>query len=58
MLWDLETGAKEIECMGHAGDVISMSLHPDKTTFVTGSVDRTIKVNLFYKPAVYSMSIG
>ncbi|GFY42341.1 guanine nucleotide-binding protein subunit beta-2 [Trichonephila inaurata madagascariensis] len=44
MLWDLEKGVKEVECNGHAGDVISMSLHPDKTSFVTGSVDRSIKL--------------
>ncbi|GFU64991.1 guanine nucleotide-binding protein subunit beta-2 [Trichonephila clavipes] len=47
MLWDLEKGVKEVECNGHAGDVISMSLHPDKTSFVTGSVDRSIKVRKF-----------
>ncbi|KAG8180907.1 hypothetical protein JTE90_020137 [Oedothorax gibbosus] len=44
ILWDLEKGVKEYECDGHAGDVMSMSLHPDKSAFVTGSVDRTIKL--------------
>ncbi|KAF8767484.1 Guanine nucleotide-binding protein subunit like protein [Argiope bruennichi] len=46
MLWDLESGVKDAEYNGHAGDVISMSLHPDKTSFVTGSVDRSIKNSL------------
>ncbi|EEC19520.1 guanine nucleotide-binding protein beta, putative [Ixodes scapularis] len=28
----------------HEGDVISLSLHPDKTSFVTGSVDNTARL--------------
>lgn len=29
---------------GHEGDVISLSLHPERTTFVTGSVDNTTRL--------------
>lgn len=46
IVWDLNKGVKEVEFFGHAGDVMSMSLHPDRNSFVTGSVDKTIKVNI------------
>lgn len=44
-MWDLEVGkkTKEVEA-AHAGDVVSLSLAPDKSCFVTGSVDRTCKL--------------
>ncbi|XP_031635705.1 guanine nucleotide-binding protein subunit beta-2 [Contarinia nasturtii] len=43
-VWDLEVGKKTSEMDGHNGDVVSISLSPDKNTFVTGSVDRTSKI--------------
>uniref|UniRef100_A0A1B6F6H1 Uncharacterized protein n=1 Tax=Cuerna arida TaxID=1464854 RepID=A0A1B6F6H1_9HEMI len=44
-IWDLEAGKKTTDIdQAHAGDVVSMSLSPDKNTFVTGSVDRTCKL--------------
>jgi len=42
--WDLETGEKIHEFVGHQGDVMSMSLCPDGNTFVTGSVDKSAKM--------------
>lgn len=48
IVWDLNKGTKEAEFKGHAGDVMSMSLHPDKGSFVTGSVDRSIKVRIIF----------
>ncbi|XP_042209104.1 guanine nucleotide-binding protein subunit beta-2-like [Homarus americanus] len=42
--WDVQTGKKVVEFFGHSGDVATMSLAPDMNCFVTGSVDRTIKV--------------
>ncbi|XP_013780932.1 guanine nucleotide-binding protein subunit beta-2-like [Limulus polyphemus] len=44
LIWDLEKGVKENEFFGHQGDVMTMSLHPDRNTFVTGSVDRSAKL--------------
>lgn len=44
-IWDLESGKKTTDIdKAHAGDVVSMSLSPDKNTFITGSVDRTCKL--------------
>ncbi|XP_037513056.1 guanine nucleotide-binding protein subunit beta-2 isoform X2 [Rhipicephalus sanguineus] len=43
VLWDLERGQKVVTFEAHEGDVISLSLNPDKTTFVTGSVDNTAR---------------
>lgn len=44
MVWDLEVGKKTLEMDGHQGDVVSISMSPDKKTFVTGSVDKTSKL--------------
>lgn len=44
VLWDLERGQKVVTFEAHEGDVISLSLNPDKTTFVTGSVDNTARL--------------
>ncbi|XP_071545289.1 guanine nucleotide-binding protein subunit beta-2 [Panulirus ornatus] len=42
--WDVQAGKKVTEFFGHSGDVATMSLAPDSSCFVTGSVDRTIKL--------------
>lgn len=42
--WDLESGKKKAEFDGHAGDVVTISLSPDKNQYVTGSVDKTCKL--------------
>ncbi len=43
--WDIETGKRTLELYGHAGDVVTMSLHPtDENILITGSVDRTAKL--------------
>lgn len=44
-MWDLEAGKRtnEVES-AHCGDVVSLSLAPDQSTFVTGSVDKTCKI--------------
>lgn len=43
-IWDLQVGKKTSEFDAHNGDVVSISLSPDKNTYVTGSVDRTCKL--------------
>ncbi|BES87509.1 unnamed protein product [Nesidiocoris tenuis] len=43
-IWNLESGAKNLEYEAHAGDVVSISLHPDQSSFLTGSVDKTCKL--------------
>lgn len=44
-MWDLEAGKRTNEVAGaHCGDVVSLSLAPDQSTFVTGSVDKTCKL--------------
>lgn len=44
MHWNLDTGDVVHEWFGHSGDVATMSLSPDKSCFLTGSVDRTVKL--------------
>ncbi|CAH0382410.1 unnamed protein product [Bemisia tabaci] len=44
-VWDMEVGKKVKEVFpAHCGDVVSISLSPDNSYFVTGSVDRTCKL--------------
>lgn len=42
--WDLEAGKRTMDFNAHCGDVVSISLSPDKNTYVTGSVDKTCKL--------------
>ncbi len=44
MLWDIETGVKTTEFTDHTGDVMSLSLSPDKNIFVSGACDSTSRV--------------
>eukprot|EP01117_Protostelium_nocturnum_P000693 TRINITY_DN1082_c0_g1_i1.p1 TRINITY_DN1082_c0_g1~~TRINITY_DN1082_c0_g1_i1.p1 ORF type:complete len:349 (+),score=95.26 TRINITY_DN1082_c0_g1_i1:331-1377(+) len=45
ILWDIETGAKQAEFVGHSGDVMSLALNPfDKSTFITGACDMNAKL--------------
>jgi guanine nucleotide-binding protein subunit beta, other len=44
MRWDLESGKKTSDFCGHNGDIVSISLHPEGNMYLTGSVDRTIKL--------------
>ena len=43
-VWDVATG-KELEGFGHAGPVRSVVFHPNNTTIVSGSADKTAVVN-------------
>lgn len=43
-IWDLEAGKRTSDFNAHCGDVVSISLSPDKNTYVTGSVDKTCKL--------------
>jgi len=42
--WDIEKGSKIAEFNEHNGDVMCISISPDKKTFVTGSCDATVKI--------------
>ncbi|KAB7501042.1 Guanine nucleotide-binding protein subunit beta-2 [Armadillidium nasatum] len=42
--WDVKVGQKVSQYFGHAGDVVTLSIAPDQNTFITGSVDKTIKL--------------
>ena len=44
MKWNVETGNKLQEFVGHVGDVIGIALSPDKNTFVSGACDSTAKL--------------
>ncbi|OAJ45038.1 guanine nucleotide-binding protein subunit beta [Batrachochytrium dendrobatidis JEL423] len=44
MLWDIDAGMKTLEFNDHTGDVMSLSLSPDKNVFVSGACDSTAKV--------------
>jgi len=43
ILWDIEAGSKVAEFNDHNGDVMSVSVSPDKNTFVSGACDATAK---------------
>jgi len=43
-LWDIETGQVETKFEGHARDVMSLALSPDKNCFVSGACDAKVKV--------------
>jgi len=44
ILWDIENGTKISEFADHSGDVMSVSIAPDKNTFVSGACDATAKL--------------
>ncbi|KAJ1733228.1 G protein subunit beta [Coemansia sp. BCRC 34490] len=44
MLWDIDAGVKTMEFNDHTGDVMSLSLSPNKNVFVSGACDTTAKV--------------
>ena len=43
-LWDTETGQAIVNFVGHTGDVMSISLGPDHTSFVSGACDSSAKL--------------
>jgi len=44
ILWDIEAGTKIREFADHTGDVMSVSISPDKNFFISGAIDATAKV--------------
>ena len=44
MLWDIESGSKIREFVGHTGDVMSVSVRDRDNVFVSGACDATAKV--------------
>eukprot|EP00051_Salpingoeca_urceolata_P033215 m.19629 g.19629 ORF g.19629 m.19629 type:complete len:344 (+) comp5975_c0_seq1:172-1203(+) len=42
--WDVTTGQRILNFAGHSGDVMSLSLGPDKQTFVSGACDEVAKL--------------
>jgi len=44
ILWDIPTSSRIQEFKEHGSDVMCVSLHPDKKTFVSGSCDNTCRV--------------
>lgn len=44
MLWDIDAGIKTLEFTDHTGDVMGISLSPDKNTFVSGACDSSAKI--------------
>lgn len=43
-IWDIETGKRVVQCLGHTGDCMFLSLGPAKQTFVSGACDATAKL--------------
>eukprot|EP00048_Salpingoeca_helianthica_P016033 m.230095 g.230095 ORF g.230095 m.230095 type:complete len:342 (-) comp17916_c0_seq1:439-1464(-) len=43
-LWDIERGQRIMEFAGHAGDVMSLSLSPDKNMFLSSACDAQAKL--------------
>ncbi|KYR00050.1 G protein b-subunit [Tieghemostelium lacteum] len=44
ILWDIENGTKITEFNDHNGDVMSVSISPDKNYFISGACDATAKL--------------
>lgn len=44
LLWDIEAGMKTTEFADHSGDVMSLSVAPEKNIFVSGACDTSAKV--------------
>eukprot|EP00163_Fabomonas_tropica_P006710 TRINITY_DN1628_c1_g1_i8.p1 TRINITY_DN1628_c1_g1~~TRINITY_DN1628_c1_g1_i8.p1 ORF type:complete len:346 (+),score=65.75 TRINITY_DN1628_c1_g1_i8:360-1397(+) len=44
ILWDIESGQVVTNFQDHNGDVMSVSISPDRNTFVSGACDATCKV--------------
>lgn len=44
ILWDIEANKMVQDFSGHTGDVMSVSISPDKNTFVSGSCDSSTKL--------------
>lgn len=44
LLWDIEAGMKKVEFLDHTGDVMSLSVFPEKNIFVSGACDFSAKV--------------
>eukprot|EP01110_Echinostelium_bisporum_P012491 TRINITY_DN712_c0_g1_i1.p1 TRINITY_DN712_c0_g1~~TRINITY_DN712_c0_g1_i1.p1 ORF type:complete len:347 (+),score=123.62 TRINITY_DN712_c0_g1_i1:83-1123(+) len=44
ILWDIEAGTKLTEFSDHNGDVMSVTVSPDKNTFISGACDATAKL--------------
>uniref|UniRef100_A0A6B2L8X0 Uncharacterized protein n=1 Tax=Arcella intermedia TaxID=1963864 RepID=A0A6B2L8X0_9EUKA len=44
ILWDIERSTKVTEFSGHQGDIMSISLSPDASKFVSGGCDYTCKL--------------
>jgi len=44
ILWDIESGTKQKDFNDHNGDVMSVSVSPDKNRFISGACDATAKV--------------
>mmetsp|Transcript_523 Transcript_523/g.712 ORF Transcript_523/g.712 Transcript_523/m.712 type:complete len:351 (+) Transcript_523:66-1118(+) len=44
ILWNLDKGVKETHFKGHTGDVIDLTLSPDKNTFLSGGCDFNAKL--------------
>lgn len=42
--WDVNTQQKVVEFIGHTGDVICLSLAPDRNTFISGACDSNSKL--------------
>ena len=43
-LWDITTGKLKSLYHGHSGDVMSISISPDKRNFITGACDATARL--------------
>ncbi|HEU5055811.1 MAG TPA: WD40 repeat domain-containing protein, partial [Kofleriaceae bacterium] len=43
-IWRLDTGARELELVGHVGDVAQVGWSPDDRFLVTGSLDGTARI--------------
>lgn len=44
ILWDIDTSTKVTEFNDHIHDVMSLSIHPDKNSFVSGACDKIAKL--------------
>lgn len=44
ILWNLENQSSETTFQGHLNDILCLDVHPEKTSFLTGSIDNTARL--------------
>ncbi|KAI0244083.1 G protein subunit beta [Massospora cicadina] len=58
ILWDIEANSKITEFADHTGDVMSLTLSPDKNIFVSGRATPLLRSGIFVQGVVFKLFMG